>query len=190
MPDATAANVEPIGFTCTQADFLDAQRLHHTLNLSGRRFLIRLAAWTVSITVVLAVVSSVVQRSTGLEALGLSLTFAAFYLCLMAVLILVNRLVVLPRAARRQLSQLKEFAGPLIVGVSSPRIVLTTTHGSSEVPTEDFLKWAENGKSILLYRADGQFNLIPKRVVSEAFYRSLVAELTRARVSKAGFSNS
>ena len=190
MTDATAATAEPVEFTCTEADFLDAQRLHHTLSLRGRRFLIRIAAGVVVLAVALPVAFVFGQGSTGIEAFEYGLSGAALYLCVMAVLILVNRLIVLPRAARRQLSQLKEFGRPVKVGVSSPRIVLTTKNGSSEMPTEDFLKWAENGRSILLYRTDRQFNLLPKRVISEPFHRSLVAELSRAGVAKSGFSNS
>jgi hypothetical protein len=92
--------------------------------------------------------------------------------------------------ARRQLSQLKEFRAQFRVEVRSPRIVLSTKNGVSEKPTEDFLKWAENDKAILLYRSDRQFNFMPRRVVGEAFHRALLAELNRAGVPKAGFSNS
>jgi hypothetical protein len=139
--------------------------------------------------VALAAVLKIGARTRGIEAVDYGLTCAVVYLCFMASLILVNRFFVLPRAARRQLSQLKEFGGPLKFGVSSPHIVLTTKNSFSETPTEDFLKWAENGKSILLYRSDRQFNFVPRRVISEAFHRCLLAELTRAGVSKAGFSN-
>ncbi len=188
MADAAAGNVEPIGFTYTVADFLDAQRLHHTLSLRGRRLLIRVAAILIAVSA--AVVFASGEWKEGVHAIEFGLACAAIYLCLIAVLILMARLFVLPRAARRQFSQLKEFGGPVKVGVSSPHILFTTKNGFSEIPTEDFLKWAENGKSILLYRADRQFSFVPKRVTSEAFHRSLVAELTRAGVPKAGFSNS
>jgi hypothetical protein len=186
MTDPGGADVEPIGYTCTQADLLAAQQLHHTITLKGRRFLIGAA----TPAVMLAVVFTIGFRGAGISAIEDGFLCAALYLSLVAVQILVTRLVVLPRAARRQFLQLKVFGGPLKVGVSSPRIVLTTKDGVSEMPTEDFLKWAENGKSILLYRSDRQFNFLPKRVVSPAFHQSLVSELTRAGVLKAGFSNS
>ena len=186
MSDAAAANAEPVEFICTEADFLDAQRLHHTLSLRGRRFMIR----TGTMVAVLAVAITIASGNAGIEAFEYVLICAAIYLGLITILILVARLVILPRSSRRQLSQLKEFGRPLKVAVSSPHIVLTSKNGISEVPTEDFLKWAENGKSILLYYADRHFNIVPKRVISGAFHRSLLAELARASVPKAGFSNS
>ena len=186
MTEATDTNVDAVAFTCTKADFLDAQRLHHTLALRGRRFLLVVAA----VTVVVTIAFMFGRRSTGIQDLVDSLPFVAMFFCLLALQILVTRLFVLPYNARRQFSQLKEFRGPMKVGVSSPRITVATKNGSSEIPTEDFLKWAENGKTILLYRSDRLMNLVPKRVASEVFRQSLIAELTRAGVPKAGFSNS
>ena len=182
----TVATVEPIEFTCTENDLLDAQRLHHTLTLRGRRFLIRTAA----IAVALAGVSMIVRQKADAETLAYGLAFAAIYACVIVIAIVVTRLVTLPRAARRQFSQQKEFRGPMKVGINPAHIAVTSKNGFSNTPTEDFLKWAENGKSILLYRSDRLFNLVPKRVVSDAFHRSLMAELTRAGVPKAGFSKS
>lgn len=187
MTDAAAASeLEQVEFTCTQADLLDALRLHQALSMKGRRFLIRIAAGAF----VIAVIFMVMQGSMYAYAFAYALICVASYLCLIAVLVLVNRLVGLPRAARRQLSQHKELGGALKVGLRSPRIVVASKNGHSETPTEDFLKWAENSRSILLYRSDGLFNILPKRVVGDEFYRGLMAELARAGLPRAGFSNS
>jgi hypothetical protein len=74
--------------------------------------------------------------------------------------------------------------------IDPPRIGVTSKNGFVNTPTEDFLKWAQNAKTILLYHSDRLFNFIPKRVMSDAFYRALTTELTRAGVPKARFSNS
>lgn len=186
LTETPAAIVAPIEFTCTEKDVLDAFRLHETTTLRGRRFLVLAAAGTVGV----AYLSMNWGKNAGIAGLAYGLAGAAIFLCLMAIIIVVSRLFALRRSARRQFSQQKELASPMKVAVHPPRIAWTTLNSFADTPTENFLKWAENDKSILLYRSDRLFHLIPKRVVSDDFQRSLAAELKRAGVPRAGFSNS
>jgi hypothetical protein len=179
--------MESVEFTCTENDFLQAQRLHQTLYLRGRRF----ALWMGPATLVMiAFIWSTAFASGYAHPMESGLLFGVMYLVLMALLIAANRFVALPRTSRRQFLQLKEFQAPLEFEVSPPVIGVTTKNGFAKVPTEDFLKWAENNKVVLIYRSDRMFHVIPQRAVTEAFHTSLMAELARANVSRARFSNS
>ncbi|HWE47389.1 MAG TPA: YcxB family protein [Caulobacteraceae bacterium] len=95
-----------------------------------------------------------------------------------------------PLSSRHMLKQQKGLRYPLTIEVAPPRIVITNENSNSRSPTEDFLKWAENGKVLLLYRSGRSFNTVPKRVASDAFIAALKAELARAGVPKASFKNS
>ncbi len=186
MAEVLNGTVEPLEFTCTQDDFVQAQRLHHTLVLKGRRFIITIGSGAVGLGLLLAI--TVPSPDTNPVEYGL--VCAASFVGVIAIMTSFNRFFFLPRAACRQFMQQKEFRGLLKIAVDPPSIGITSKNGFSKIPTDDFIKWAENRKVILLYRADRLFNFIPKRVVSDLFHSSLVAELTRAGVPKAKFSNS
>jgi hypothetical protein len=126
----------------------------------------------------------------GLYGAFFGLAGAAFYISLMAVLICVRRFFSLPRSARRQFGQRKEFGDRMKMEVRPGEIVMTAKSGFATRPTREFVKWVDNSKIILLYVSDGLFHFVPKRAVSEEFRAALMAELARAGVPRAGFSNS
>ena len=186
MTETLVEPAEPMRFTYLDTDFIDAQRLHHRLGLMGRRFVILIAA----IAVGLAAAYALGRQGVDAHALVQGVVIAAAFVGLTAILSALGLVLLLPVAARRQLRQLKEFHGPIEVAIDPPRIALTTKNGLSRTPTEDLLKWAEDDKTILLYRSGRLFNFLPKRVVSQTFRRALMAELARAGVARAGFANS
>ena len=182
----SAETVESIKFTCTQDEFRQAQRFHHTLPLRGRRFVTRISLFAIGLGLFFAILTpgDAINRVEG------ALLGAAMFLGVMAIFVLVNRLVFLPRASRRQFSQRKDVQASVKFDIRPPKIGITSKNGFSFTPTEEILKWAENGSTILLYRSDNLFNFIPRRAINESFYADLMAELTRAAVPKARFSNS
>jgi hypothetical protein len=186
VTETEAQIVEEVEFTCSERDFLDAHRLHHTLSLKGRRFLFLVSMIGIAVFGISMIGGDIGKSTTWIHALG---AFAPF-IFLLAILILVNRTLFLPRMARRQFLQNKEFRNPFKIGVRPPHIVLSSKNGFHATPTADFLKWSDNSKCILLYRSDRMFNFIPKRVLGDALHQKLIAELNRARVPKSGFSNS
>jgi len=173
-------------FTCTPEDFLQAQRLHHTLSLRGRRFFTRIGLWSGA----LALVFAILAQRRGLNPVVAGLAVAVSYAVVTSILILTTRIFSLPRNSRRQFLQRKGFGGIMSYEIRSPNIVVKSTSAFSETPTEHFLKWAEDKKTILLYRSDNMFHFIPKRAIDDGFYAGLKAELARAAVPRAVFSNS
>ncbi len=174
-----------IEFTCTLEDFLAAQRLHHSVCLTGRRFWVRIGVAAVAVGAVIFALSS--QRLHKAED---ALVGVAVYLSVLLILTIINRLFFLPRNAKRQLNQNKSFRNSMKYEVTSSSICVKAGNSISDTPTEDFLKWVDDKNAILLHRSDNMFNFIPKRAVDDAFYAALMAELARASSPRARFANS
>jgi len=185
---ATAGDrkMEATEFTCREEDFLHAQRLHQIVALRGRRFAVRIGV----VACALGLLFAVVEPGEAIFRVSSGLALAAVYVGVMSIFVLAGRFFFLPRVSRRQFLQRKDFRGVIAYEIQSPRISVTYKDGGAQTTTEDFLKWAENRTTILLYRSDNMFNFIPKRAVSDAFYAAFVAELARAAVPRAGFQNS
>jgi hypothetical protein len=191
MTGQHASETESAEFLCSETDFLEAQRLHHRVCALGRRFLVKVF---VASLVVSSLVFFYIRYGTTEKSDFYSIAFAAisfvFYISVILLSTFAARWILLPRQARRQLSQIKEFRGVICVEIKNSCITFITQTSRADVPPGDFLKWAESDHTIALYRSDLMFHLIPKRVITQSFHDRLVAELIQAGVPKASFSNS
>jgi hypothetical protein len=172
--------MKPIEFTLTAQDLLQASRLHYARSLFGPRAILFAIAFAL-----IASGSALILSPDESGGFAIWCVIAAYVLA-MAFLVLLIWYVILPMGARRQLNQKKELGSPQTFDVQSPFVAITTSYGFAKIPTEDLVKWTESKRIILLYRADRQFNLIPKRAITAAFHAALVAELERAGVRKVG----
>jgi hypothetical protein len=95
------ANVDPIECTSTQADLVDAHRLHQTVALQGRRFVTRTAGGAAGIGLMVLIV----LWRTGIDRVYYSLEAGFFYILLISVSIILQRIIFLPLSIRRQFMQ-------------------------------------------------------------------------------------
>jgi hypothetical protein len=177
--------MEAVEFTCTRDDFLRAQRLAQTVRLRGRGFLTVLVLCVGVIGVML-----VLMHGGDHAPIAYGLIAGAQFVALIALWMVFNRFLLLPVVSRRQFSQRKEFAEALRFEIRPSAIAVTSKNGVNAIPTTDFLKWTRNDHTLLLYRSDNMFNFVPLRATTDAFRAALLAELERAGVPKAHFSNS
>lgn len=178
-----------IEFALTEAELADALRLSHAMSLTSRRSLIYLGLLFVFWSALLLFVLLTAGRDD-----PNAMTFAGIVLACMiggvAVQIPITRRLYIPMVARRTFKQQKDLGDWRTIEVQPPRIVFRTENAIANTPTENFLKWAENQKIVLLYRSDRLFNMIPKRAMTDEFYAALTAELARAGVRKMGAKKS
>ena len=174
----------PVEYTLTPKELAQAYRLHYRRAFLGVRaillpFAVALVAYGIA-TVLSAEASE--QYSVGRFAAVLAVAYVVVFAAVFAL----TWYVTLPMSARRQFKQRKEFATPLSIDVQSPFIAMTSGYGFAKIPTEDMVKWTEDRRVLLLYRTDRTFNMVPKRVVTDALDAALKAELARAGVRKIG----
>lgn len=91
--------------------------------------------------------------------------------------------LVLPRAARRFYAQQSDLRTETHVNWDAHGLRVTAPSGDSSTPWDRFHRWLESGRVILLYRSDALFNIVLKRVMTDA----QLAEL-RGRVGRSGLS--
>lgn len=80
--------------------------------------------------------------------------------------------------ARKAYAEQKTLQQPITVTWSEEGFRSKGQQGDWNVPWNDYLKWTEDSKVILLYQSARVFNMLPKRVLTPAQiedFRQLVA---------------
>lgn len=80
-----------------------------------------------------------------------------------------------PRNAKKTFEQTREMHGPMEVEVTTEGLKMTNPLGYSLRPWDFFRRWKENQRLFLLYLAENQILILPKRSVPDA----MVAEIKR-----------
>lgn len=70
--------------------------------------------------------------------------------------------------ARKAYAAQKTLQHPMTVEWSEEGFRITAQQGDWNIPWDDYLKWAEDDKMLLLYQGPRVFNMIPKRVLALA----------------------
>lgn len=70
--------------------------------------------------------------------------------------------------ARKAYAAQKTLQHPITVTWSEEGFRSTAQQGDWNVPWNDYLKWTEDSKVILLYQGPRVFNMLPKRVLTPA----------------------
>ncbi len=73
------------------------------------------------------------------------------------------RNVFLPETSLRAYSQQKALHTPQRIVVLDERISITSKYGNVNIPWADICKWRENEQYLLIYQANEQFLVLPKR---------------------------
>lgn len=94
---------------------------------------------------------------------------ASFLLALSAspfVAIAALMLVMVPITARRTFHQQRSLQGELGYRWSAGGLGIDTEYADFDMPWTHFQRWAEDGRSILLFESDRLYRVIPKRVLT------------------------
>jgi hypothetical protein len=167
-------------------DFANAQNLHWWQSFLGLRFFRGMTVFGLALGGFYAYLT--LSLGVGYVTLSSVSGFVGVFAVLMG-LSLINRYIFLPRSTRKAMAQLKEYQGPWEFAFEDHKLSIKTPRGGATLPFTDFLKWSENGSSILLYRTDKMFNFLPKQQVDSAFIEELRSELLAANVPRANFWN-
>ena len=73
----------------------------------------------------------------------------------------------LPRSARRLFSQQKNLQRPIGFTWDRQGLGWISENGSGRIPWDDFIKWRQNERVVLLYHSDLLFQMLPKRAFTE-----------------------
>jgi hypothetical protein len=73
----------------------------------------------------------------------------------------------LPRKARRLFSQQKNLQRPIGFTWDQHGLDWTSENGAGRIPWDDFIKWRQNERVVLLYHSDLLFQMLPKRAFTE-----------------------
>jgi hypothetical protein len=86
-----------------------------------------------------------------------------------------NDRVLLPRRARRFVSQQKSIQGEISIGWDAEGVVFIAKAGQSRTAWDDYFKWLENESVLVLFQSENLLNVLPKRCLTN----DQVAEVRR-----------
>lgn len=164
----------------SREDALSAARLHHLAYVCGRFC----AAIIATLALVLAVFIYVVAGAN-----GAALKAAAFVaLAIPAVLygLLLVRHAILPVVlVRRQLRENKAVREVHLITWSERSYCVRSTKLQSNIPWDDYWRWRENRRVLLLYASSMQYQVVPKRLLPPGALEEIHAYLDKAGVERA-----
>jgi hypothetical protein len=77
-----------------------------------------------------------------------------------------NDRVLLPRRARRFVSQQKSIQGETSIGWDAEGVAFIAKAGQSRIAWDDYFKWLENESVLVLFQSENLLNVVPKRCLT------------------------
>jgi hypothetical protein len=77
-----------------------------------------------------------------------------------------NDRVLLPRRARRFVSQQKSIQGEISIGWDAEGVAFIAKAGQSRIAWDDYFKWLENESVLVLFQSENLLNVLPKRCLT------------------------
>ena len=75
--------------------------------------------------------------------------------------------VLLPRRAKRFVSQQKSIQGEVSIGWGAEELAFVAKAGQSRTAWGDYFKWLENDSALVLFQSENLLNVLPKRCLNE-----------------------
>ena len=164
----------------TLDDLKKAQQLHarQTAASYGTRVFLVLLAVLFYISLIVLVLLGRLDWLYLLAPLALLLVFLLF------------QYVYKPFMLGRTFKKNKDLSAPFEMELSEDGLSVSNPKGHALIPWNNFLKWAEGGEMILLYRSYIMFQMLPKRLFArESDLQYLREQLARSNVPQAGQAN-
>ncbi|MNS80316.1 hypothetical protein D3C72_1139920 [compost metagenome] len=160
-----------VTFTLAADDYVAANKLF-ILKYSTSRW--PLVCWLIFVALLLASLFTLALRFPDAPFMSL------FYICVVVVIAIPLYQYFFGAAvfARKAYADQKTLQHPITVTWSEEGFRSKAQQGDWNVPWNDYLKWTEDSKVILLYQGGRVFNMLPKRVLTPAQiddFRQLVA---------------
>ncbi|WP_020180718.1 YcxB family protein [Methylopila sp. M107] len=153
-------------FTPQEADFVAANRLHLASSFRTPRLLVRFALlWLFCVAVFAAIVAPFTPWR---EAQAAILVFSAFAAVGVFAVPFAITFCLGPYAVRRRFRQEKQLSDPIEVQWSEEAYEAVTPRITNRIPWSDYVRTAENDRLFMMFLSDATFQLLPKRVLSEA----------------------
>lgn len=157
----------------TADDYLSASKLHSELN------------WKQSIIFSAMIVVGMAAYFLPLHGLAPSLVSGALIGGVIGGLgarfILLH--LVMPRRARRIFAQQKSLHGEIDYQWDDDALTIKTERAQARMLWSDYIKWRENERLFVLYQSDIVFNLVPKRLFSDASQRDDFHRILATRIA-------
>lgn len=81
--------------------------------------------------------------------------------------------ILTPITARRIFRQQRSLQGEMVLAWSDTGLHVRSEYGDFEMPWPHFVRWAEDGRSFLLFESDRLYRVVPKRVLTPDQQQSL-----------------
>lgn len=169
-------------FALTADDTVAGMRLYAWSGMTSRKSLIR---WFLLWVVLVAVLGWIVTRGSlapeKLPATALVVLGGSLIPFLLAAIVTV---IGVPIQARRTHRQQRTLRGDMTLAWSDDALHIESEYGIFDIPWGHFLRWREDGRSILLYESERLVRIIPKRALSDGQQQSLRASLVHIEASR------
>jgi len=112
--------------------------------------------------------------------------FGAFDVLFLVTIIafVLNFTVYIPWKTRRVYRQQKALQRELSFKFDDAGVSVSNENGQSVTPWDDYLKWKQNDRLILLYLSDCMYHMLPKRMFAESADFNRLGELLIRRIGK------
>lgn len=97
-------------------------------------------------------------------------------------LIVLGDRVLLPRRAKRFVSQQKSIQGEISIGWDAEGVAFAAKDAQSRTAWGDYFKWLENDVVLVLFQSENLLNVLPKRVLTD----EQVAEIRSRLIAAVG----
>ncbi|UYO00087.1 MAG: YcxB family protein [Devosia sp.] len=167
-------------FTMSKDDLMSAGRRAVFFSLSQRRTMIRLGLlWLAALIIVIGIF--MLARPGRYDLLGI-LPIALLIATTAAVVApTVLPLISLPMVIRRRFAQDATLRRPLTMSWTDTHFRAETEGLSNNLPWADYVKWAEGKEQFLFFLSDYNYQILPKRVLTEAQVTDIRAVIQAAR---------
>jgi hypothetical protein len=170
-----------VSFQYLPEDFLDAWRLQLRHNSFAR-----VCRFAPLVLLAMSGLSSWTEfRDHGLIVGLFSILPATILTGLLFGLAVLTDRVLLPRRARRFVSQQKSIQGEISIGWDAEGVAFAAKDAQSRTAWDHYFKWLENDAALVLFQSENLLNVLPKRVLTDEQAAEIRDYLTAA-VGKAG----
>ncbi|MGU3421824.1 YcxB family protein [Methylobacterium sp. D54C] len=148
-------------------DLIHMQRLTLFLNYRRPRVILALAAMPIMFAVAFAGLIGIMDgRVRTVDLISLALLILVLYGVIATIIAL--RWLLVPRQARRMLSESPAAKSPVQLAWSTDGLTANSTYGTGTIPWQDLHGWAENDHVFAIYMTRGVAQTLPKRLLSDA----------------------
>ena len=164
----------------SQSDALAAARLHHLAYMCGRFCAVVVATLTVVYAALMLFLLGSTRDGLTMAGVGVLIIPAMLYGMLLV------RHAILPRlAVRRQFRQFKAASQPYQIAWSQRSYSARGPSLQSDIPWDDYWRWREDGRVLLLYPSSLQYQVVPKRLLPPGAVEQIRGYLTDAGIKRA-----